>query len=156
MSPRHTWDGDDDAEAVTTALNYLNSKLPQGVYAVSQPFVLIDPAGDYQPGIVQHVKKEMLEVMRSGYRKVVVHPDILVIRYIKRTDFDHKIVCAVELDGSIHDGRTGKKQTVKRNKKYEMGGIGVVQVNLADCHFAGIAPLEFMWDEVKKYLRQGF
>ena len=52
MSPRHTWDGDDDAEAVTTAMNYLNSKLPQGVYAVSQPFVLIDPAGDFQPGIV--------------------------------------------------------------------------------------------------------
>ena len=123
MSPRHTWDGDDDAEAVAIATNYLNSNLPEGYYAVSQPYLLVDPGGEHATSLVMNVQKSMLKTMRSGYRMVVAHPDIVVMRESVDTGWANMIVCAVELDGSIHDSRPGKKQTDKRNKKYRLAEV---------------------------------
>ncbi len=151
MTPRHTWDGDDDAEAVAIATNYLNSNLPEGYYAVSQPYLLVDPGGEHATSLVMNVQKGMLKTMRSGYRMVVAHPDIVVMRESVDTGWANMIVCAVELDGSIHDSRPGKKQTDKRNKKYRLAEVPVVQVNAADCHEAGIEPLKFMYDGVEYY-----
>jgi len=47
----------------------------------------------------------------------IQHPDIVLLKH------QNKISCIIEIDGSIHYTRPGKRQTHKRNYNYELFSI---------------------------------
>ncbi len=59
------------------------------------------------------------------------HPD-LVITY-KRG----KPRCIIELDGSIHDSKSGRRKTEKRNGHYRDAHLPCIVINIADLAFTG-------------------
>ena len=153
MSPNYTWEGDSDAWLVTEVLQYLDIHLPSGYYAVAQPYVVID-AEDGSYRVYRHVRSTDLEFITAGMKPLVAHPDLAVLQSTlhQGKPGPDRIVCVVELDGSIHDTRQGRKQTIKRNAKYEAGKIPYVAINQADYRMTGESIHEGAWKGVKKHV----
>ena len=155
MTPWNTWDGEDDAVLVSIVLNHLNQNLPEGYYAVSQVYIVVDSEEGWSRWY-EHVTKQDLAEMTEGMKPFIIHPDVLVVKgppHGRATCLD-KIVCAVELDGSIHDTKPGHKQTDKRAAKYEAGSIPCVVINQADYSLIGKDVREGAWEGVLAVLRQ--
>ena len=156
MTPWNTWDGEDDAELVSRVLNYLNSRLPEGYYALAQAYIIID-AEDGKSQWYQHVTEDDVKEITKGMKPLIIHPDILVLKIMDirgemRPHGMDRIVCAVELDGSIHDTRRGRKKDVKRSVKYETGGIHRVVINQADYAALHKEPQEGAWAGVEHHI----
>ena len=153
MTPNYTWEGDSDAALVTAVWQYLDIHLPSGYYAVTQPYVVID-AEDRSYRVYRRLNAWDLDPVTTGMKPLVAHPDLAVLQSTLHQGKPGPdwIVCVVELDGSIHDTRPGRKQTIKRNAKYEAGKIPYVVINQADYRMTGESIHEGAWKGVLKHL----
>ena len=63
---------------------------------------------------------------------------------------NNKILCFIEIDGSIHDVHVD--DTDKRNQKYKKSGLDLIVANKAELKLMNINMFEFLESEISKRL----
>ena len=167
---RCTWEGDDDAVRVSTFLGELGARLPKRYGAYGQLYLVLDPqrrtlyddddGNMIDPDLVWPIAEHGIGEPRARKLKAagyyVMHPDITIIDHAsRRRTWPHDIGyprVVIELDGSIHDTRPGRRKTERRNRKYKDAMQPYVAVNEADCRFIKREPFDFAWPSIARYL----
>ncbi len=75
---------------------------------------------------------------------VAHHPDIVILNKRGRP------ICIVELDGSYHDSKTGRRKTERRNGHYRDARIPCIVLNIADLKLLKKTWFDFLEDEIRR------
>ena len=98
---------------------------------------------DYSVTAIQ--QNMTLEEVRSP-QHFTHRPDIIIIP----KDGANKIDLIVELDGSVHDTKSGRRKTERRNRDYEDAKLPYFVINITDCAEAKLDWFEILERELKK------
>jgi len=122
-------EGSPDAGRVVQAAAELITHLKQ-YRIVTEGYVTISRDTDRVTGAYDRHFESLIPSDRRT-DDLIRHPDIMIL---DRT----RVRGIVELDGSIHDTRPGRKKTGRRNKTYEAAGIPLIAINEADQKATGV------------------
>lgn len=123
----------DDRKELIDISNFLRSMFPQ-IKVKIERYIFFNADGSFN---------RTGRVVQSGEGLKVRNPDITIYK-------DKKILCCVEIDGSVHDVYVEK--TDKRNEDYKNAGIDLIVANKSEIAYDGKNIFEFLEAEVAKRL----
>ena len=132
-------DGCPDSERVNRAIKELYALGFQRGEILHDHFLLINRYTG------RAIVRNLLQQDPAGnWKQFIIHrPDIMLWRH-------HVVRCIIEIDGTIHDTRAGRRRTENRNRDYVDTGIPHIILNEADLQHTGQAWRAFLREELDK------
>ncbi len=129
-------DGKTDEEQLNAMSTYLYEK---GHRIIKEPYLLFDRETGAPKGLaLQYITEPQAK------RYIIHHPDLII------PDPKHLAKCIIEIDGSYHDSKAGKRKTEKRNAHYQTAKIPYIILNVADLKLLDQDWFTFLDAELKK------